>query len=380
MKKIILLILIVLPVFVNCKKDSPDNPPDYIDEEIGEGYFTVLPVGEEDFYLFVNLGHMNPPGHVFPSGHGGFYLTDYEHVCNIYSPGDLTVTRISRVEHLSGGEDDYTLQLSSPKGRLKIVFGHLSSISSNILDQAPSFDESECETYMAGGGHFRICSVFLEDMIEVSAGDIIGTGGGLPGQYGVDFGVFDKNRPVHFATDRFTDYDYMYAVSPLNYFTPKIVEILRPVCGDWVCGIQKIRTIEPIGSTVEFDSTGTLQGLWYKKDEPLNTEDFHIAFVYDNTDPYEPVISWGTSVPGNDPGVHTFTVENSGTVNRKFVDVTSDGNIYSYEIRNQCSTIYTENSILLVQLTAGDTLKLETLKPDDGPPWQFTGNAVYFTR
>ena len=379
MKTTHLFILCVLLILCNaCKKNKDDDDPSYMNEEIGKGYLTVLPIDEDDFYLFVNLGHQNPPGHVFPSGHGGFYLTDYMQTSNVYSPGNLFITQIVRLEHVTAGIQDYTLKLSSPQGRLNITFGHLSSIDSSILAKAPSFDGSECETYMAGGNDYHMCIVWTN--IEVSAGDIIATGGGLPGQFGVDFGVYDKKRPVKFVHNRWADYDYGYAVSPLDYFTSEITEILTPLCGDYVCGSRNIRTIDPIGGTIEYDSTGTLQGLWYKPDHFGDSEDYHISFVFDNTQPWIPVICWGISVPGSTPGVYTFDTENSGIVNRKFVDVVPDGNIYRYEIKDECSNNPPENSMLLIQLIHSDTLKLETQQPSAGPPWNFTDSAVYFIR
>ena len=369
-------VVIICILFASCKKNSDDSV--YIDENIGEGYLTVLPVSEGDFNLFVILGHLAPPGHVFPSDHGGFYFTDPDLIYDIYSPGNLEITNIIRLQHLSTGVTDYTLHLSSPKRRFKVVFGHLSSISESILSQIPEFDENQCEYYMAGGNQYRKCSLSVH--VAAYAGEVIGTGGGLPGQYAVDFGTFDKNRPVTFATDRWTGWDYMYAVSPLDYFTREIYEILKPYCGDYNCGFIEIRTAEPIGGIIEFDVPGTLQGLWYKQNEPSNTEDYHISFVYKNTNPDVPVICWGISVKGNDPGEYKFSIRNSGLVNRDFQNIIPDGNMYRYELSHVCTSKVLAKPIILVQLTDERTLKLEAQDSGQGPPWQFTENAVHFTR
>lgn len=363
-------------LFTLCEKKTDNS--DYIDEDIGQGYLTVMPVNEGDIDLFVVLGHLAPPGHVFPSDHGGFYLSDRELTYEVHSPGDLEVISIRRLQHLSIGITDYTLHLSSPKKRFKVVFGHLASISESILSQIPDFDENQCDYYMAGGNQYRMCTLSVN--VPVYAGQVIGTAGGLLGQNGFDFGTFDKNRPVEFATDRWIGWDYMYAVSPLDYFTQEIKEILEPYCGDYHCGFKEIRTKEPIGGTIEFDKSGTLQGLWYKQNEPSNTEDFHISFVYKNTDPDVPIVCWGISVAENEPGLHTYTIQNSGLVNRNFSDVIPDGNIYRYELSHACTGANIAKPIILIQLVDERILMLEAQDSSQGPPWQFTGDVVYFTR
>jgi len=343
---------------------------------IGEGFMTVLPLKAEDFYLFVNLGHLNPPGHTFPSGHGGFYLTDWEQKVPVFSPADMNITRITQVEHVHGGYYDYDITLSVNKGEFEIVFGHVSGIHPDILEQAPEFDTGECETYTTGGETYIRCLVWTD--ISVSAGDTLGTAGGNPGQFGLDFGCFDQNIEHTFASNRFEGHKYIHAVSPLDYFAQAIRSLILPVCGDYVCGAPLTRTQEPVGGTVEYDLTGTARGLWFKQGEPSSPEDPHCALIYCNVEPDIPVFSTGTSVPDLITGLYTFTPADTGRVNRLFQDV-EPNDIYRYKIRNRCDQ-YGFIAVILLQLTNDTTLKLEKQLPGDGPPWNFTDNAVIFVR
>jgi len=344
---------------------------------VGEGFLTRLPLRAEDFYLFVNLGHLNPPGHTFPSDHGGFYLTNWEQPVPVFSPADMQVTRISRVEHVEDEFFDFDMTLSVNKGEFEIVIGHLNGIHATVLAQAPAFDTGDCTTYSTGGDTYTRCQVWTD--ITVYAGDTLGTAGGNPGQFGLDFGTFDQNVQITFASNRFRDYKYPHTVSPLDYFTEEIQSILIPVCGDYVCGVPQFRTMEPIGGTVEYDLLDKARGLWFKQGEPTFPEDPHLALIYCNVEPDVPVFSVGTSIPDLTTGLYTFTPADTGRKNRLFEDVEPDS-VYHYEIRDRCTNAPDMEAVILLQLLNATTLKLEKQNPSDGPPWSFTANAVQFVR
>lgn len=361
-------------MFVRCRQSEQITEPEI---EVCSGFFTVLPLNSEHFYLFVNLGHLNPPGHTFPSGHGGFYLTDYMTPVPLFSPADMTVTRITRVEHVNKGYNDYDITLSVNNDQFKVVFGHMTSLHESLLDQITAWESGGCESYETGGDTYRRCQVWTD--LPVSAGDTLGTAGGNPGQFGLDFGVFDRSIQPEQACSRFADYDVYYAVSPLNYFTDAINAVLVPVCGDYFCGSPTTRVKPPVGGHVGYDIAGTVQGLWFRQGEPTTPEDPHLALVYDNVDPDVPLFSVGTSLTGLNTGLYSFTPADTGLVDRVFSEVTSDGQIYRYQIKNPCWSSVPAG-VLLVMMTSETDLKIEKQENSDGPPWQFTENAVLYER
>jgi len=347
--------------------------------EVGKGFLTVLPLDANDFFLFVNLGHMSQPGHTFPSDHGGFYLSDYMTPVPVFCPADMIITRLVESEHVNYGYSDYAMTLSVNQDEFQIVIGHLSDIHDAILEQAEAFSESECETYSTSGDTFKNCLLWTE--IPISSGDTLGMAGGNPGQFGLDFGTFDKTKRIEFATNRFDDYLYSHTVSPLDYFTEDINQILIPRCGDSFClGKPTVRTKPPVGGTVDYDVPGTAQGLWFKVGEPMFPEDPHIALVYHNVDPDVPIFSIGTSLTGLDTGPYTFASLDTGYVDRKFYDVKPDGHIYRYNVWYHCSTSSDMQAVLLLLLIDESHLKIEKQDISSGPPWQFTANAVLFER
>jgi len=367
-----LVITIMLLIF-SCK--STQEEKDKV--EVGKGFLTVLPLDVNDFFLFVNLGHMNQPGHIFPSDHGGFCLTDYMTSVPIFCPADMIITRVVEQEHVNKGYTDYGLTLSVNDDEFQIVIGHMSEIHETIIEKAKDFDEIDCETYTTSGDTYRNCLHWTE--IPISAGDTLGTAGGNPGQFGLDFGTFDKTRKIEFATDRFDDYLYPYTVSPLDYFTDEITQILVPQCGDSFHGLPTVRTKPPIGGTVDYDVKGTAQGIWFKVGEPMFPEDPHMALAYHNVYPDVPIFSIGNSVTGLNPGPYTFTMQDTGFVNRSFDSVKPDGNIYRYNSWYLSNTPY-GHMVLLLQLIDDSHLKIEMQDTSSTLPWQFTNNAVMFDR
>ena len=310
----VLAFLIIILFSCRSTQDSSDSKV-----VIDKGFLSVLPIDEENFNFFSNLGHMSQPGHIFPSSHGGFVLTDHMIPVPVFSPADMTITRVVELEHVNKGYSDYGLTLSVNDDEFQIVLGHMSQIHQSIIDRANSFNDIECETYTTSGDTYYYCLRWTN--IPIFAGDTLGQVGGNPGQLGLDFGIFDKNRKIEFATDRFDEYLYPFAVSPLDYFTDEISKILIPQCGDSFHGISTVRTKEPIGGTINYDVKGTAQGIWFKESAPFSPEDPHIALVYHNVDPDIPIFSIGNSIRGLIPGPYTFARKEIGYVDRAFDDV-----------------------------------------------------------
>ena len=377
MKLKTLKLLILLPLLITCHSDQ-STEPNFI--EVGKGFFTVLPLDPDDFNLLVNLGHLSHPGHTFPSAHGGFVLTDYMERVPVLSPADMDITQVTEGGATDVDYVEYTLRLSVNDREFSIMLGHMSALHPDILEAVRAVQqEKDCETYTTGGHTFSLCSTHTR--IPVSAGDTLGMAGGNPGQLGLDFGVYDLTADYPWATTRFSNTLYKYAVSPLDYFTDEITSILIPRTGDFFCnGIPTVRTKPPIGGTHCYDVPGTAQGIWFLRDAPDNPEDPHIAFIYHNVDPDVPIVSMGTSVPGLTTGPYSYTPVDTGTVNPIFTHVKPDGHDYRFHVKYLCSGGDNRDAVLLVRMMDDKTLMLEKQSPDNGPPWEFTGNEVIFER
>ncbi|MBV9080411.1 MAG: hypothetical protein JO102_04745, partial [Elusimicrobia bacterium] len=123
-------------------------------------------------------------------------------------------------------------------------------------------------------------------------------------------------------------------------------------------------------------------GDWYKIGAPDLPEDPHLALVPDNINPNVQNISCGTSVSGL-TGWRTFTPQTSGTHNRDFSQVTSDGAVYCYDnfvdpLGQPAFTGY----YVLITMPSATTLEIERVNTANcgGGPWSMSGNAVTFQR
>jgi len=343
--------------------------------DVGKGFMSVLPMNEEDFFFFANIGWL--PGKIFPCDHGGFLLSDVMKRVPVFCPADMTITKIMATDQVKHGYVDYGMTLSVNNGEFQIVMGHMSSLHTDIMAIAEAV-EAECDTLVSMGSTYIHCLKWVN--IHVAAGDTLGMAGGNPGQNGLDFGTFDKKRKIEFATDRFDDYLYPYTVSPLDYFTDEICDILIPICGFTLCEPNVVRMVPPVGGTVDFDIPGTAQGIWFKTEEPFSPVDPHMALVYHNVDPSIPIFSIGTGIPGIAQGCYTFDIKDTGTIDRPFHEVVPDDRIYSYNVWYHCWPPDFQPMVVLMQLTDASHLKIEKLDADAARPWQFSDQAVLYER
>jgi hypothetical protein len=135
------------------------------------------------------------------------------------------------------------------------------------------------------------------------------------------------------------------------------------------------RTVPPVCGTVMQDVANTAQGRWYFGSSA--NDDPHLALVHDNVIPGQPVFSVGTSVPSLPVGVYLFIPAASGRLNASFDRVTSDGNIYCYQLSNS------SGRHIFVQLASASTLKIEGVVGSacgDPATWSLTAAAVQFQR
>ncbi len=224
-------------------------------------------------------------------------------------------------------------------------------------------------------------------MIEVQAGELIGTAGD-DGNLALDFGIRDSRiTPLEYANpsrlfSNQSGFDQFHLACAIDYYPPDKRDQLLARLGDYFG--ERPRTIEPICGEVEQDEPGTAQGKWYRAGTAveLSPEDPHLALVHDNVDPSRGVFSVGTSVPGLGPNAWFFAPQPSGGVNRDFSQVTADGTIYCYEPVGRSGRPPSSPLVILLQMTSDITLRIE--KRDAAQcgtgPWVFQSDYVDFER
>jgi hypothetical protein len=159
--------------------------------------FTDSPIDIERISRIVLLGNLNPPGHVFPTDHIYFYISNPDgdnrpDIVTLYSPGDLTVTAIEAKEHITAGFVDYSITLR-PCDDVTVVLGHVSSLSTEIFGDSSAFNKwTPMNEYSTGGETYR--SWRKDCIIQVTAGQTLGTTGGNLDQYALDLGVYDPRH------------------------------------------------------------------------------------------------------------------------------------------------------------------------------------------
>jgi hypothetical protein len=333
---------------------------------------------ETEYILdIVPLGNLNPPSHTFPTDHIYFHITrqdgaDRPEIATLYSPGDLIVTRISASEHVKADFIDYNIFMK-PCEDITIMFYHVSSLSEDVFGDNPlSAGWTKDSEYTTGGETYRLWS--KECHIKVKAGEILGTVGGNPEQWALDLGVYDqRHNPKMVAnSNRWSQYRNLYAVCPLDYFEegPILDRLLKLVLRD-----EMEADSTPCGSVLQ-DVPETAQGCWFLSGvKETYPEDPHLALVHSNIRPRFAVLSVGNSIANLDSNAYEFLPEDSGLLNRDFMDITPDGHIYGFRIDGFEGTI-------IINMPDASSLWIEALKEASTDPasWAFSGNKTVFNR
>lgn len=345
----------------------------------------MLPVKLTDFFGWVPLGNMNPPGHTFPTDHQYIYVNNPESQAprrevDLVSPSDMYITKAHRGT-TTPGITDYTIEFS-PCTELYGQFGHVVTIESSILSQLGAFDQF-CNTYSPVPTSTVSTCETKTVAIKVSAGQRIGTAGGVDPQnsFGLDFSLWDARRPsIAFAnsarwnasSDKF---DSFHVVAASDYFAEPAASQLTPRVGSFD-GLHR-RTIAPVGGTIETDVAGTAAGTWFNASQPTYPEYPHLALVPDNVDPSQVSISAGTSLQNWARGLVRYTPVNTGFVNRNPASITPDGSIYCLEAPGAW--------VLILKVVDATTLRVEG-EPQSvstcagAQPWTFTSAAFDYKR
>lgn len=354
---------------VNPPATTVDPPP----------YFSEFPMAEAEYSGIVPLGNLNPTSHIFPSDHLYIYLRLEEGggtlQIPLVAPGEIIVTNVESVEHVTAGFTDYGLGFTVPKNRyFSGRFVHMKSLSSVLADALTGVTPN-CDTYSTGGETYTMC--WYQTNIEMAAGEELGSIGGRAGLWALDFFAYDRSLPPspYANPARYDGYEVPYAVCAIDYYEEPLRSALESRLGDYSGSVR--RTVEPICGEVNQDLPGTAQGNWFRQGFPdLYPEDNHLALVHHNVDPTIPVFSVGTQALTLNGGAYRYTPKASGLVNRDFADITADGQTYCFE------TPFLPGNIILIHLPDDNTLHLESQSSTScgSGPWSFTEAMAIYQR
>ncbi len=322
------------------------------------------------------LGNLNPPGHVFPSDHGGYYVlaepgakTTYN--VQLYAPGDLTITSMGASENLTAGLTDFVLEFRVCDD-LFIWMGHVTSLDGDLFgDTADYTTWTLTDDYWTGGEHYKRWHKSLN--MDVGGGARLGTVGGNPNQGGLDFGVIDRRVAGASSANpsRWGDGDYLHA----RFFGDLYEEgSVRDELWAKVDRVVIPNDPHPGGVAMQ-DVAGTAHGAWFHPGDPTYPEDPHLALVWSHHDPTKLAICVGTEVPTIGPGVYFFTPSDTGATGHPFDSVNGDGSVHGYLIDWPEMTVF-------IALPDEDTLWIEALPGSHPDPadWVFTDDKAVFER
>jgi hypothetical protein len=318
--------------------------------------FTNYPVDMNRITSITPLGNLNPPGHTFPTDHMYFYtnITMYPDGFEIYAPGFLHVESIEKVEYnppQGNISEDFTINFYACRdvsGR----FAHVNNLSDYLWSKVSGFGiaygDSVDKYEVAGMNVTR----FIKNVnFDVDGGVPLGIAG-LGGGY--DFWLKDDRIQLNWVNNDWTR-EFQYAACPLDYFTDPLKSNMTtylknydntPVFPANYCG------------RVDFDVANTAQGIWVRNGYSGRPEDNGLSLVYSNFNASLGSISIGYA--GNstwDSRVYTFDPSGTGFKNRRFGEVTNDGNVYFYLCKEFYSGHYTK--VIFLKMITNRSIKLQ---------------------
>jgi hypothetical protein len=339
----LLLALLFLPI-TGCHKGQ-NGPVDSNDLGIsGPGTFSSSPLDLSDFVFATPLGNLNPPGHTMPSDHVYLYWVDPDH----RSSGDLARLRV--VHAPGAGKVNFLINPNGPGSDFKIGV-KMTNTFSYYLDH-----------------------VLLDSGItlgtNIQAGQRVGTTS--PYSYAVDLGVMNSDITLTgFVNPSRYTYETVHTDSPYKYFVQPLRDSLY----------ARVTRIGPDkDGKIDFDIPGKLVGGWFLKGLPLgdasqNSDAWpkHLAFVYDMNNPAAARIAiggilsmqgvFGIMQPAPDPS--TVSAAN-GRIGYKLISPFDFPNI--------------SLGLMIVQMVANDTIKIETFPNLNADTASFDARASIYTR
>lgn len=313
--------------------------------------FTEFPTDIKKVSQIEPPGFLNPTaGHVFPARHAVFNFLNQSSEHNIYAPTKVVLTKITHTEYIRDDQvtnKEYTLYFK-PCREVEAGYHHLGTLSSKIDSQLNGSFELTEENLEA---NYRQIKYTAKTEIKLEAGELVGKSGGSHQTKSFGFSLSDtRTNPIKLANpERWNDLR-QHTVCPFNYYSQSFQD--------------KIQQPLPCNN-ITSDIPGTAQGTWFiEKAGNTQSQEKHLALVYDNTEKNQPVFSVGKSLKksGLIPGLYYFKeAKQGGTTNQKFSQVKT-GPVYCYEgLKNKWGDEV--KKVIMLRLASNSTLHVE-IRPD----------------
>ncbi|MFA5070310.1 MAG: hypothetical protein WC528_03430 [Patescibacteria group bacterium] len=327
------------------------------------GILTAPFIDPEEIGAIGPLGWVSPPGHTGATDHNSYYIPCGDPVRG-YAPADGWITGVNReyidlkntgTYELIGTNLTFTVCKN-----VVLDFSIYETISESIEQVIADAlkDPKACTegiTKLGKEGARKYCRV--ETNISIKAGEFIGIVKQEPGRCGTfedwahDYRQLSSaitNPELKFYTH---NGNMKYAICLFDMYTGELKNKYYNLFGlyDDYYGLFTKRTGEPLCGTQHQEVIGSIQGTWYIGD----TEE--LAIIHGDIDHTQGMISSAGTVTG--PKIFSFSPAHSGTINREPSEVSTDGQVYCYNL-----TIYRVGDPagkMLIQLIDNNHLKAE---------------------
>lgn len=309
----------------------------FFDASLPDGVISLeaSPMTSDSYKYIVPLGNLNPSDHTLPTDHVYFTHDDATETIPVYAPVGGKILEI------------YTFNYGSEHDN-RIVVGVKSTYSYYLIHLVAS--------------------------TSLKAGDTVQTDQqmGVASKHAaaVDLGVLNKNSPQPFInTSHYVDMN-IYSDAPLKYY-------VEPVKSQLYARVRRL------GSDLDgkfcYDQAGKLIGGWFLQgvtsaeitaSPAVGTKE--VAFVYDNYDPSQIMISVGGTVFSK--GV--YYVQN-GAADPANVSTSSEKTTYKLFL---ASSEASRTGLLIVEMTDSDKISVEAFNDVTSETADFTSAAYSYIR
>jgi len=332
----------------------------------GSVTLTAAPINPASVVFATPVGNVNPPGHTFPTDHMYFYYVNpgasgTPGVFDVYAPADGYISNV-----FSGVEQGAV--------QYKLTITHTDTFQT-YLDHVMTLDAS------VAAAATQSCP-----WIHVTAGQLIGTAGGVHGENAVDLGVINLQvsqpfiNPGHYGISANSDSPLKYYAGSLQTQLYSLVSRTQP---DYLGNTEK-------DGIFCYDSPGTVAGNWAAQGSDsywLNPDswDQQLSFSYNAQYANEINVAFGgkngskTVKPSS--GLGPWRVQSGATPPQS---LTVASGAYGYQLQywdpNNGNFAGGTLGLLMVQLLDASTLKVEYFDGDQNASEPFDSNAVIYTR
>lgn len=352
-------------------------------------FFTKSPIQINKLTSIGPLGSLDPEGgHVFPVDHVYFFTTGQggsldaskSGEVNVFSPGNVMVTKIAYIEYWEGDtlvDKDYSIYFK-PCREAEAAFYHVKTLSSTLMSQLEG--KLDLVREAATGQHAQSRFEVKTD-INLRAGELIGKAGGTFRSQALDYRMVDEriDSLTYANPDRWSE-SQQHIVCPLDYYAEPLKGQLMELIGDGT----KPRSESLVCGRIDQDIKGTVQGVWFAEStKETYPEDRHLSLVHDDIDPSKSVFSVGTSMgkSGLKAGLYFFDEKKTGVINRDFSEVDRAREIFCYQgLKGKWGDKIAK--VVMVELVDDNTLRMETRSGLScvGIDWAFSDRMTVFER